>query len=128
MLLVVIGARGVHTVDAASLAILVFTITAVQKLTIAKVEVDLQPLLGVGDRPEIIGTQMDLWYGLGVGAFDKRTTGEEIVPNHLFLLTAADFNEEGLISQIYKALLWIGLVVCVDGCDAVQSGRELELL
>ena len=122
MLLVVIGARGVHTVGAAGLAIPVFAITAVQKLTITKVEVDLQPLLGVRNRPEIIGTQMDLWDGLGIGAFDKRTAGKQVIPNHLFVFTTANLHEERPISQIHKALLQIGLVVCMDGCNAVQGG------
>jgi hypothetical protein len=40
----------------------------------------------------------------------------------LFVFTTANLHEERPISQIHKALLQIGLVVCMDGCNTVQGG------
>ena len=60
----------------------VFPIAIIEKLAIAEVEVYLYPFLSEWYVPETIGAKMYLWDGLGIGAFDERTTRELVVANN----------------------------------------------
>ena len=105
VLLVVIGPSGVANVRLWGLLIPVFAEVTVHELAVTEVEVHLQPLLRKGYGPEAVGSQMNLGYGLGVGAFDKRPGREQIVAHHLALFTTARLDEERLVAEVDVALL-----------------------
>ena len=69
--LVVPDVLGVGPVDVVLLE-LVLAEPAVQELTVAEVEIDLQPFLGIGHCPESLGAEVHLREGLRVGALHKR--------------------------------------------------------
>jgi hypothetical protein len=77
--LVIIGSFGISAVSTTFQMELILMIAVVYELTIAKVEVDLQPVFSIRYCPEAIGTDVNLWDGLGVYTFDERSTGKQFV-------------------------------------------------
>ena len=102
---------------------MVLAITVIQEFAIAEVEVNLYPTLRVGNGPETVGTQMNLGDGLGIGAFDKRSDGEQIVAHHQRLFSTSNLKEKALPTQVGIALLQIHLMVGMYGTHHIHCTR-----
>lgn len=128
VLLVVPDAGGVELVGVAALKEAVLAVVAVEELAVAEVEAELQPVAGVGHGPEAVGAEVHLGNGLGIVALGEGTGRELCVAQDGVLFAAAGLDEERLPLEVGVALLQVGLVVGVNGGDAIDAGRECQLV
>ena len=128
VLLVIVSPRGITHIDIGSPAEGILTVAVVHRFAVTAVEVYLKPAFRVGYCPEVSRSDMNLWYGLGIGALDKVSYAEPLVTKHWAQLSAACLEEEVLPADIGIALLQVNLVVGMYGADDIDGSRQSEVV